>query len=239
MTILKSLHRDRRFLVGVLTLGLASFFLSPSEVFAEGGGVILWEGDFSQSPIGPATDFGPKLEIREENNLKVLSKLDSETEFLFAKNLKSSDGIAWQDYIFTVRYREPEKSTVALVVKANGERTETPYMQYYIGILPTGISLVCHGIPADTFADDPRRESLILFENIGASNLPAGEWITAKVAVGEEVIKVSVDAGDGQTREVEFKAFPGTGSVSILSRSPIDIESVSVRAAGEAVMPKP
>ncbi len=215
---------------------------SPNRLLAEGDSPVLWETDFSQLEPGPAPDFGRGVTIREEAGVKILSKLDSDTDFLFAKDAQKPGSDGWIDYVFKVRYRETEKATLSLVVKARGRREGVPYIQYYVGIGQKGFGVLCHGIPkegVDVAADDPRREASISYEDLGASVLPTGEWITAEVRVGEEAIRISVDAGDQLPRDAEFKVFPGTGSVSVLTRSPVDIQSASLREAGEAVVATP
>lgn len=218
------------------------FLLSVCEMRAEGDGPVLWEADFSQLEPGPAPDLGKAVEIREESGVKFLSKLDSETEFLFLKDSQKSASDGWMDYVFKVRYRETANTTVSLVVKARGRRDAVPYLQYYVGIGQKGLGVLCHGIPkegVDAAADDPRREANISYEDMGVSVLPTGEWITAEVWVGEEIIRISVDAGDQEKRTAEFKVFPGTGGVSVLTRSPIDVQSASVREAEGPVVATP
>lgn len=202
-------------------------------------GPILWEEDISQHPPGAVPGIGKAIELREEGGLKFLSKLDAETEFLFAKEALKAGSSSWIDYVVRLRYREPASSAVTLVVKARGERGEVPYMQYYVTIRADGISLICHGMSADQFPGDPRREASVLFESIGATLLPVGEWITTEVSVGDELIRVSMDAGDQQPRVAEFKVFPGTGGTAVLSRVPIDIAEIRVREAKEPVAGKP
>jgi hypothetical protein len=224
------------------------FLLWVVAVIAPGSGVageegsLLWEADFSRVETGPAPAFGTNVAIREENGIKVLSKVDSQTDFLLAKDLqKIPESSRWIDYVFKVRYRETEKSTLSLVVKARGSRPDVPYLHYYVRVGPDGISVLCHGLPkeaSDAHKDDPRRTHRISYEEMGASVLPVGEWITAEVEVGDEVIRVSVDAGDHQPRNAEFKVFSGTGQVSLLARSPIDVQYASVRAASDPVIPQ-
>ncbi len=220
-------------------IGATALILLATPATAEEEGGLLWEQDFSQLPAGPTEDFGKNLEIREENGVKFLSKQDYETRFIIEKKSRGAAASGWIDYVYTVRFREPEKSTATLVVKAAGERPEVPYLWYYVSVRPTGISISCHGIPDDQVVGDPRRQSEVTFESMGAATLPPGEWITAKVAVGAEVIKVTVDAGDQQPRAAEFKVFPGTGGVDIASRSPLDVSAASVRESVQTITATP
>ncbi len=203
-------------------------------------GPVLWAVDFAQQASGEAPEFGRGLVVREEGGQKFLSKQNTETEFLFAKQAQRPGSANWIDYVFTVRFRETEKSTLTLVVKSRGTRGEIPYMQYYVGIRDKGFGLICHGCPKEsTVAGDPRLQASVNFEDLGASVIPIGQWVTASVAVGDEVVKVEVDAGDGQERKAEFKVFPGGGGVAVLTRSPVDVLSASVKEAGAAVVAAP
>jgi len=201
---------------------------------------VLWAVDFAQQESGEAPEFGRGLVVREEGGQKFLSKQNADTEFLFARQIQQKGTTNWIDYVFTVRYRETEKATVALVVKSRGTRGEMPYQQYYVGIGDKGFGLICHGYPKENaVAGDPRLQASVSFEELGASVIPVGQWVTASVAVGDEVIKVSVDAGDGQERKAEFKVFPGAGGVAVLTRSSLDVLSASVKEAGAAVVATP
>jgi len=224
----------RRLLLGAM---LAFLFPGNGGLMAEGSE--LWSENFQGYSLGPALDFGKGLEIREEGDLKFLSKLDSNTEFIFSQNIATASPEAWVDYMVTIRYREPEKSTATVVVKARGERGEMPYMQYYVGVRSTGFSIRCHGIPPDQKQDDPRQAAEIKFEDIGVSPFAVGEWITVRVTVGNEVVRVSVDSPDQQVREAEFKVYPGSGGVSFLTRSPVDIASIRIESVPETVIAKP
>lgn len=221
-------------------MGLAAILLFPALACSAGEGALLWEQDFTQHETGPTEDFGKNLEIREENGVKFLSKQDSEVQFMMDKESRSIAASTWIDYVYTVRFREPEKPTMSMVVKARGDRPEVPYLWYYVTVGPSGIGVLCHGIPKDgQYQDDPRRKADVSYESMGASVLTPGEWITAKVAVGNEVIKVTVEAEDRQPRPAEFKVFPGSGGVSVGSRSPVDIAKATVHEAGQAVMAAP
>jgi hypothetical protein len=220
------------------SMALALFFgpLLPS-LHAEGA--LLWEVDFSDREVGPTSDFGKNLEIREENGLKFLSKQDHETQLFLDQGRRISGSKDWIDYVYTVRFRQSEKFTTILVVKAGGERPEVPYLWYYVTVSSSGIAILCHGLPKGEHKDDPRRKADVSFESMGASTLSPGEWITARVEVGNEVIKVAVDAGDQQPRSAEFKVFPGTGGVFLAARAPVDVAKASVHEVGQAVMPSP
>jgi hypothetical protein len=222
-----------------LTLAFLTLFAGLFPPSARAEGALLWEEDFSTQETGPASEFGKNLEIREENGLKFLSKPDSETQIFLSRGRRTSGAKDWIDYVYTVRYRELEKFTAILVVKTDGSRPEAPYLWYYVSVGSTGISLLCHGLPKDGHENDPRRKALVTYESMGASVLSLGEWITVKVAVGNEVIKVTVDAGDQQPRSAEFKVFPGTGGVSFAARAPVDVAKASVHEAGEPVMATP
>lgn len=220
--------------------GAALFTLLATPVKAAEEGAVLWEQDYSHLEPGPAPDFGKGLEIREENGMKFLSKLDSETQFLGTKESRGPATAAWIDYVYSVRFREPEKFTTTLLVKGTGERPEVPYLWYYVAVSSKGIGILCHGLPKDDqYKDDPRRTAEVTFESMGASPLSLGEWVTVKVAVGNDVIKVKVEAEDQIPRAAEFKVFPGTGGVGIGARGPVDVLSANVREAGEPVVAKP
>jgi len=200
-----------------------------------------WELDLSRSELGPSTDFGTGLEVREENGVRFLSKQDTATQFIFSKQTRGRETANWNNFIYRVKFRENEASTLSLVVKSGGTREAVGYMQYYISVGRAGFGLRCHGLAQDAGVDekDPRRESAVKYEEIGAAPIAPGSWVTAEVTVGEEVIKVSADAGDGVLRQAEFKAFAGSGGVQVLTRSPLDIAAASVRpAAGEVVPSK-
>lgn len=204
-----------------------------ASVRAENDGAILAEAAIAEQPLGPTALFGKNLEIRAENGIKFLSKLDSESQLI----VDDRKGINWIDYIYTVRYREPEKSTATFVVKARGLRPEAPYLWYYVMVTPGGISMMCHGIPKDRLVEDPRLGGKVTYGELGAANFAPGEWVTVEISVGDEVIKVSVIAADEQVRKTEFKVLPGTGGVAIGARAPMDVASAVVRDAGGAVMP--
>ena len=218
---------------------MCSLLLFSRQAGAVEDGPILWQQEIASHAPGAAPEIGKAVEVREEGGLKFLSKLDAGTEFLFANETQKAGSSAWIDYVVRLRYREPAGSAVTLVVKARGARGDVAYMQYYVTIRSNGISLLCHGMSADQFPGDPRREASVLFEDLGAPLLPVGEWITAEVSVGEELIRVSVDAGDQNPRVAEFKVFPGTGGTAVLSRVPIDIAEICVREAKEPVAAKP
>lgn len=198
----------------------------------------LWELDLSGRDLGAAPEFGQNLEIREEDGLRFLSKTDAATQFLFANQLPS-EASGWTNLLFRVKYREHEKPTLSLVVKARGLRGDVPYMQYYISIRGDGIGVLCHGMTEDGGVDkkDPRVNQLVKFSSLGLPDLPLGGWITAEARVGDEVVLVRVDAGDGVTREVELPVLTGTGGVSLLTRGPIDVAAVTVEEAGAEVVP--
>lgn len=211
-------------------LGVA-FSLPTASAAAEGE--LLWESPIAEQPVGPTDLFGKDLEIREENGVKFLAKSD----FVTGALIDDRKGANWMDYVFTVKYRETEKSTVTFVLKARVERSEAPYLWYYIFVTPGGIAMHCHGIPKDLLAGDPRLEGKVTFEEMGASNFSLGEWVTAEIAVGAEVLKVTVTPEDGQARRAEFKVLPGTGGVAVASRAPLEVASAIVRDAGNPVLP--
>lgn len=205
-------------------------------------GAVLWEADLTGLQPGPAPQFGASVEVKEQDGIKILSKENSETEFLFAKDVMIANPQMWGSYTFKIRFREQEKATVTLVIKSRGDRSDVDYMQYYVGIGQNSLGTLCHGMPKvvpGVAADDPRRGMSVTYEDLGANPLPVGEWITAEVTVGEELIHVSVDAGDGIERAADFTVFPGNGGISVLARSPVDISSVVVREAEAPVAKTP
>ncbi|CAN5393037.1 hypothetical protein BH09VER1_BH09VER1_08190 [soil metagenome] len=201
-------------------------------------GDVLWEADFSSLEAGPS-DYGKNLVIRQEGDKKILSKQDSETQFIFQAETKKAGGAKWNNYVYRVCFRETDKSTASLVIKIGGERPEVAYMQYYVGFSQKTVGVTCHGLAKDLLVGDPRRQAQMTFEELAQPPVTSGDWITAEVTVGEDVVKVSIDAGDQVIRVAEFKILPGSGSVALLARSPIDIASASVRDAGEIVLPTP
>jgi len=77
---------------------------------------------------------------------------------------------------------------------------------------------------------------MVKFSDTGEAPLVETEWIAVKVRVGQEALQVLASTDDGETRKVEFKTLPGTGGVSILAHSPVDVASASVHSAdGEVV----
>lgn len=218
-------------LVLILTLGV----LAGGRVWGA-----LWELDLSGREPGAAPEFGQDLEIREENGMRFLSKQDFETRFLFGNQMRPNETAAWNNLVFRVKYREQGTSTMSLVVKSRGLRANVPYMQYYISIRGDGIGVLCHGLAPDAEVDksDPRVTQTVRFSSLGLPELSLGEWITVEARVGDEVVQLRVDGGDGVTREVELPVFPGSGGVSLLSRSPIDVAEVKVEEAGADVVPR-
>lgn len=219
-------------------LGLSLGFVMSAAAAADD---ILWEMDLSRYNLGPVEEISQGVEIVEEGNERFLRKLDSETQFFFSKELKTPEFANWCDIVFRVRFREPAKSTFALVVKRGGQRNDVSYMQYYVGIQPDQVSLRCHGLPKELPVEDsdPRVVSIVKYSELGLAPIEPGQWITAEATIGSDTIKISVDAGDGVARKVEFPTFAGTGSVTLLARSPVDIASASVRDAGKGIGAKP
>lgn len=197
----------------------------------------LWAWDLENQAVGAAPEFGEGLEIREENGRKILSKPErGQTFFLEPKSLPS-EAKDWRDIVFRVQYREPEKSELSLVVKSFGQRSEADYWWYYVAIGRDDITIYCHQLSGESLVDpaDSRLRSTVTYEEMGGQPLTPGEWTTATVEVGDAVLKVSVDNGDGATRKAEFKVLPGTGRVSILSHKPVDIAAATVHQADAPV----
>lgn len=201
---------------------------------------LLWSLDLSGQPAGPAPEFGPGLEIREENGEKILAKVETGTQF-FPINVPSGpETKAWTDIIFRVRFREQERFGTILVVRRGGEREGENYLWYYIGIRGDGIEVACHRLENSSVPEeDPRRKAVVRFADIGEASLGLGEWITAEAAVGDEIIRVSVDNGDGGARKAQFAVFPGTGSVQILALAPVDIASATVHQSETPITATP
>lgn len=203
-------------------------------------GAVLWEADFSGLQPGPAPQFGASVEIREQDGAKTLCKQSNETEFLFGKSVLEAKPLTWGSYSFKVRYREQDQATFTFVIKIRAEPRDPEYLQYYVAIGEKGFALACHNLAKEApgiAADDSRRKAMVSYEELGADPLMIGGWITAEVTVGDELIHVSVDAGDGIKRATDFKVFPGNGGVSVLTRSAVDIASAVVREA-DAPAPK-
>ena len=99
----------------------------------------------------------------------------------------------------------------------------------------------CNGTddPEDDYEFDSMEPDLREISDLMSDIFDMTFLVENPVFVGEEVIRVSLDAGDQVPRVAEFKVFPGSGGVSVLARSPIDIQSISVREAGEPIVAKP
>jgi hypothetical protein len=88
---------------------------------------------------------------------------------------------------------------------------------------------------------NPNYENLNLTNQIlkkTFTNLPAGEWITFSVDVGEKVLKVRLALDSGETGEWEFPVFAGTGGSQIVARQPVDISKFVIEQLPEAVVSK-
>lgn len=198
----------------------------------------LWVLDLGGQRVGPAPSFGERLEVREEDGQKILSKQNVETA-LFPVNIPSRQETKnWNDIIFRVRFREQERFGTMLVVKKEGDREGVDYMWYYILIDADKIGISCH-VPKDSTQDqsDPRVRSAVKFRDMGEGPLGLDEWITVEAMVGNDVIKVKVDNGDGGSRQAEFKTFPGAGGVMLYSNTIVDIASASATQSETLIVP--
>lgn len=198
----------------------------------------LWKLDLEGQELGPAPAFGAGLEIREDGGRKILVKPEAGTQF-FPDNLPTGPEVAgWNDIVCTLRFRESERFGTVLAVKVGGQRDNEQYLWYYIAIRADEIEVACHGLKDSSLdPDDPRLKSSVKFEDIGEAPLGLGEWITVEASVGNEVIKVSVDNGDGGKRKGEFATLPGTGGVRLLALWPLEVASLEVRQSKEPIEP--
>lgn len=196
----------------------------------------LWKLDLEGQQVGAAPTFGEGLEIREEEGRKMLVKIEGGTQF-FPNNVPTAAETAgWNDIVYKVRFRESERFGMNLVVKASGQREGERYLWYYIAIQPDQIVVTCHGLKDSALEkNDPRLKSSVKFKDIGEAPLQLGDWITVEASVGNEVIKVSVDNGDGGNRKGEFATLPGAGGVKLLALGPVDVSTMEVQQSKEPV----
>lgn len=209
-------------------------------VAAQAGETLMWQMDFQNFKEGLVPEIGPNMEIRTENGVKILTKTEDGAEFFPQNILPDHATRDWNNIIFRVRFREIEKQYgITLVVKKSGVRGEVNFLWYYVTIRKGHIKVTCHGLSPGTSMDpeDPRLKSSVKYGDIGEGSLVLGEWITAEVQVGEEVIIVSVTAEDGSIRKAEFKTLPGAGGVQILAHKPVDILFATVFDAGKEITP--
>ncbi len=203
----------------------------------------MWEWDFQSHSVGPAPkEFGEgqALEICEEDGRKMLSLREYDPErrpFLLKGADLPSGAKDWNDIVYRVRYRELERSAFFLAVKSYGRRSEAGYLWYYLHLAHDGIDLRCHELSeeASISPEDERLRSKVTYEAMGKAPPVLGEWTTATLEVGDEVLKVSLEQEDGSVRWGEFKTLPGTGGVLIVSHTPVDIASVTVHQADAPV----
>lgn len=197
----------------------------------------LWKMQLENREAGDAPEFGEGLQIQVEDGKKMLSKTEERGLFFPANILSNQETASWNNIVFQVRYREHGSSGMRLAVKRHGLRSEADYLWYYVHIKQNAIEVSCHGLGAEASVDpaDPRLWSSMKYEDLGEAPLVRGEWITAEVQVGDEVIKVSVSTEDGSTRKAEFKTLPGAGGVQMLAYAPTDVLSATVRDADSEV----
>ncbi|MBE2203353.1 MAG: hypothetical protein IAE94_03290 [Chthoniobacterales bacterium] len=190
---------------------------------------LLWAMDLKDQPLGPAPIIGENFEIREENGERFLAKVAEGTVFFPKTILSVQETQNWNDIIVRVRYREEERFGTALSVKRNGLRDGDNFIWYYVTVQADGITVSCHGLKDSTLPPtDPRLHSTVKFESIGAAALGLSEWLNVEARVGNEVIQVTVDNGDGAPRKAEFPTLPGAGGVQLLALYKGDFSSFSV-----------
>jgi hypothetical protein len=214
--------------VAVLSMGLVSATaLHANEV--------LWESDLASLPVGSNEGFLADTTIAKDGETHFVSKKNAQSEVFFGEATKGAAD--WINYRSTVRFRYKDNCSMIIAVKYRGRgRDEGNYLWYYVGVDKTTLQTSTqHLDDKASYVGDPRVGSKVDLKKT-FTNLPAEEWITFSVDVGEKVLKVRLALDSGETGEWEFPVFAGTGGSQIVARQPVDISKFVIEQLPEAVV---
>jgi hypothetical protein len=222
----------------LLNIQITVLSMSLVSISALHANEVLWKSDLASLAVGSNEGFRPETTIAEEGETRFISKKDAESEVFFAEATKGASD--WINYRAKVRFRYEDNCSMIIAVKHRGlGREEAKYLWYYVAVNKTTLQTSTHHLDLEDKAahvGDPRVSSKEELQKT-FTNLPAGEWITFSVDVGEKVLKVRLALDTGETGEWEFPAFAGTGGSQIVARKPVDISEFVIEQLPNPVLP--
>ena len=221
----------------LLPIQVAVLSMSLLSISALHANEVLWQSDLASLSVGSNEGFRPETSIAEEGKMHFISKKDEQSEVFFGEATKGA--VDWINYRTKVRFRYADECSMIIAVKYRGkERDEAKYLWYYVGVNKSTLQTSTqHLEDKAAYLNDPRAGSTAELRKT-FTNLPAGEWITFSVDVGEKVLKVRLALDSGESGEWEFPAFAGTGGSQIVARQPVDISEFVVEQLPSPVLPR-